>query len=152
MNHICVKATKNSLGHRNCIIRDVSLWSSCFPKMCAGELGNENPITPAMITVSWTPQNAPGLAPLHHNGHDGRHQGQCLSQRCHILISSMSKRVAQCFLHKPLACRAEGLTSSWEGSRAAGLCWEWWPPSLQGCEHSFSDILCFAVLHLLSKT
>lgn len=52
VNQIRVKDIKTSLGHRNCIIRDVSLWSSCFPKMCAGDFGNENPIIPAMIAIS----------------------------------------------------------------------------------------------------
>lgn len=55
VNQIHVKDIKTSLGHSNCIIRDESLWSSCFPKMRAREFGNENPIIPEMIAVSWTP-------------------------------------------------------------------------------------------------
>lgn len=52
------------------------------------------------------------------------------------------------FLHKPLACRAKGLISSYWGSQAAELCWEWCSASLQGYLHRFSDILYIAVLHL----
>lgn len=130
VNQIRVKDIKTSLGHRSCIIRDESIWRSCFPKMCAGDFGNENPIIPAMTAISWTPQNTQGVCNTK-DLHLSTTVGAMGDVRASIYLRGVTSLFPPClsvllsagcfkyirgghynFLHRPLACRAKGLISS----------------------------------------